>query len=137
MEFVEDDRADPGDLGVVEEPTEQHALGDEEDPRLRRPPTLEAHLVAHLLADVASALGGDPAAGETGGDPARLQHHHHLFGRNDRGEAACRRVSTVDQDRRDPRGLSGPGFGLDEQAGALPECLIDRGEKRVDRQGRA
>ena len=73
MEFVKDDGADPGQLGIKGHLAQQDSLGDEADPRPLAHPRLEADLVADEFPEACPRLLGDTAREHAGGEPARLE----------------------------------------------------------------
>ena len=73
VEFVEQDRADAGQLGVVLDHPGQDAFGDDFDARRRRDLRFEADAIAYRLADAFTALRSHELGRRAGGDPARFE----------------------------------------------------------------
>ena len=99
VEFVEQDRADAGELRIVLDHARQDAFGDDFDARRRRDAAFEADAVADRRADVFAALRGHEFGGCARGDAARFEHQ-------DLAPAEPRRV---EQCGRHLRRLAGAG----------------------------
>ena len=123
VDLVEDDRIDPSEFGVVDEPANEDALGAEDEASGLRGPIVEADLVADFSADLLTPLAGHLSGGETGGHPPRLQHQD------------LARVG-VQQEGRNPAGLPGPGLCHDHRGTALLQGFADRIQMGIDREAR-
>ena len=121
VDLVEDHRADAAELGVGDQPADEDALGDEDQPGLRGDLGVEADSVADLVADRAAALAGDAAGGQASGHAPRLEHQD-LAGDH------------VEEQRRHPRRLAGAGLGDDDRGAAILESAPEGGEVLVDGQ---
>ena len=99
VELVDHHTADAAQLGIAEQPTGQHAFGDQLDPRARTDPSIEADLIADLVAQRTATLARDPHRRESRREPARLEHD----------DAAGDRAG-IEECARHARGLAGAGW---------------------------
>ena len=76
VELVEHDRADAREQRILGHLPQEDPVGDEADPRGGGDATVEADLVAHLRADLAAELEGDPPRRGPGREPPRFEDHH-------------------------------------------------------------
>ena len=74
VEFVEENRSDAGQLGIIEDHAGKDALGDHFDAGFRPDLAVEAHAIAHRLAHSFAQRLGHVAGGGTGRKTARLEH---------------------------------------------------------------
>ena len=78
------------ELGIIEEPAKEDALGDEEQAGGVRTAAFEADLVANLVSDLGPPFERDAAGGQARGDASWLEDDHELIGGNDRTSARVR-----------------------------------------------
>jgi hypothetical protein len=123
VKLVEDDRADGFEERVVQELAQQDARRHHQDVSAGPGDTVEADLVADLVAEPAAPLRGHPAGGGAGRQPARLQHDD---------PAGC---PGVENSRRHARRLAGPRRRLEDDPPVPAEGVHQLGQDGVDRQG--
>ena len=119
VEFVEHDRAHPGQLRVGEHPAGEDAFGHVPEARPRRAPLLEAHLPADQAGIV--ELLGDALRGRARRETARLQDDDFS-------------VHEVEQGGRDTRGLARSGRRLQHQGRPGSQRREDVRQRVVDGQ---
>jgi len=106
VKFVEKDRRDAAQFGVLKQLAKENSFRDETNARPFRGYFLEADLVTDLLAEPAFALAGDAAGEKTRGKPARLEDD----------DFAVAEEAAIEQDLRDLGGFSGTGRRLQDEA---------------------
>ena len=122
VEFVKDQRADAGQVGVRLQHPGQDAFGHDLDIPARH--RIAAHPVADRLAGAFADLFGKTFGGRAGGKAAWFQHHD-LAARQP-GIAHC---------QRHPRRLARAGRGLQHGAAMRLQGGDEGGQGGVDRQG--
>ena len=122
VELVEDDAADAGQVGIGLQHPGEDAFGDDLDAAAGD--ALAADAVADAAPRALAEVLGQPLGGGAGGDPARLQHQ----------DAAL--DAGFEQVERHAGGLAGAGRGLEHRAPRLAQGAPERGQDRLDRQGR-
>jgi hypothetical protein len=121
VKLVENDGPKVREERIGVEPGGEDALRGHEEVRLLRVLALEAHLPAHLAADLPRALLGDPAGDRAGGDPPRLEQEHR---------------PVADEGGRNARRLPRPRLRDEHRGPPGPERLDDTRHRVVDGQGR-
>lgn len=120
MDFVEDYRADAGQRRSGEEPAFEHALRDVEDAGCGGRDVLEAHGVAHRLADGLAAFLGDVARGEARGEPPWFR------------DQDLARDTRIEERAGDARRLARAGFRRQNERRRTLERADDLGQDWVD-----
>ncbi len=124
VELVEEDGADAVEQRVGLQSLEEDPLGDDEQAGRGARPALEAHLIAHLLAQPPAALLGDPPRRRPRRDPPRLEHDD-LTGPAHAG---------VGEGRRHPRRLAGARRRHEHGGRPTAKGGDELGQDGVDRQ---
>jgi hypothetical protein len=125
VKLVEQDRADAGQFGVVEDHARQHAFGDDEDARRRRLATFHAHGVADGFARLLAEQGGHAPCRGASGEAARLQKQ----------DAAVAAPALVEQRQRRQRRLAGPRRGDEDRRVSVRQGGEQARQRLRDRQG--
>ena len=125
VELVEDDDADTLEEGIGREEPAEDPLGHEPQPGPGAAALLEAHAVAHLLAERTAALAGDVRRRRARRDPPWLEDEDVPIA----GEAR------IEERRGHARRLAGAGGGAEDEAGRAAEARHGVGEEGVDREG--
>ena len=122
VEFVEQQRRDAVERGIVEHHAREHAFGDDLDPRPARHLGAEPHAIADGLADLFAERRRHARGGGAGREPARLEHDDLL----------ARRPRLLRQHERHPRGLAGArrrdqhrGIGGAQRGGQRRQRVVD------------
>jgi hypothetical protein len=123
VEFVEDDRVEPGQERIGLEPCGEDAFGDDQQPRRRGEAPLEANLPADVVTQRPAALLRDAPRDGARRDAPGLQQDDGAIGRQRRREA--RRLAGARSRGDDRRARSTDGVENAKDVG------IDR--KRIDR----
>ncbi len=107
---------------IGEQSAREHAFGHESQARMRAGHLLEAHLVAHRLAQTLAPLEGHPARGQSRRQPPRLQHQDLSAARSQQGRRnACR--------------LPRPRRRFHHHVATVPQASQNLGYQRIDGQG--
>ena len=122
MELVKDDKPHVGQGGVVLEPAKQDALGDKAQAAVRAQAILEAHLVAHLVPELAAAFPGDARGDRACGDAPGLQDD----------DAARPREAVVEEHLGHLCGLAGAGCGHEDETAVRSHGVQHLGMERPD-----
>src|SRR6476620_543967 len=116
MEFVEENRGNAAELGILDQLAEQNSFGDETDAGARRGNIFEPDLVADFIAEPVSAFARDASGGQSRRKTARLK--------ND--DLAIAEQAAIEEDLRNLGGFSGAGWCLDNEAGIGEKIFYDR-----------
>ena len=73
VEFIEKNRRDAGQLGILEQLAQENSFGDEADAGLFRGDFFKANLITDLVAEPAAPFKRDATGEQAGGEAARLQ----------------------------------------------------------------
>ena len=119
VEFVEDDRPEPGQERVALEPRRQHPFGGDQEPRVGSEAPFEPDLPADLAADRPAPLVCDALRDGAGSDASRLQQ-------DDR--------AIVYQGGWDAGRLPGPGLCGDDDRARPARGVDNLADERVDRK---
>ena len=125
VELIQDDDPDALEERIGREEPAEHPLGHEPEARPGPPALVEAHAIADLVAERAAPLAGHERGGRACGDPPWLEDEDVPIA----GEAG------VEQRRRHPCRLAGPGGRAEDEAGRAPETRDGVGKEDVDRAG--
>src|SRR5688500_520831 len=117
VELVEDDGREIGEQRVLLKARRENAFGNDEQACAVCKPFLETNLPADFVSDGPTAFLGNASSDRARGETARLQQDHR---------------STVDQRRRDARGLARTGRGRQHHCSAALERLLHVSDVRVD-----
>jgi hypothetical protein len=124
VELVEDDAAHAFEARVCEQPTREHALGQEAQARARTGDLVEADLITDRFAEALAALLGHAARGHARGQASRLKHEH----------VARARQSGVEHGGRHARRLARARRRFDDEARRAAQGLDHVWQERVNRK---
>ena len=122
VKFVEDDRTDAAQLRIGEHLPQEHALGNEADPRLCGAHAIQPDLIADFLPEPSTALLRHARREHPRRQPARLEHD----------DLATPRQAVIEQHLRHLRRFSGAGRRLQHEPGMLAQGSDERGFEFVD-----